>query len=48
MQNTTEMKNTWEGIDRINDTEKWISKLEDRVLEITEAEQIKEWKMMAI
>ena len=48
MQNTIEMKNTWEGINRINDTEKWISKLEDRVLEIIEAEQKKEWKMRAI
>ena len=46
MKNTiTEMKNTWEEINsRIDDTEKWISKLEDRVLESTEAQQKKEWK----
>ena len=31
------MKNTLEGVDsRLNDTEEWISKLEDRVEEITE------------
>ena len=39
----TEMKNTPKGINRrVNDTEEWISKLEERVVEITEAEQKKE------
>ena len=37
------MKNKLEGINsRLNDTEEWISKLEDRVAEITNAEQEKE------
>ena len=36
------MKNTLEGIIRLNDTE-WISELEDKVVEITDAEQKKEW-----
>lgn len=36
------MKNTSEGIIRLNDTE-WISELEDKVVEITDAEQKKEW-----
>ena len=37
------MKNTLEGIkSRLNDTEEWISELEDRVVEITDAERIKE------
>lgn len=37
MKNTvTEMKNTLEGINsKLNDTEEWINKLEDRVVEIT-------------
>ena len=41
MKNTvTKMINTLEGISsRINDTEEWISELEDRVVEITDAEQ---------
>ena len=35
-----EIKNTLEGINcRLNDTEEWISKLEYRVAEITDAEQ---------
>ena len=39
------MKNTLEGINsRMDDTEEWISKLEDRVVEITEAEQKKNKK----
>ena len=39
----TEMKNTLEGINsRLDDTEEWISKLEDRILEITQAGQRKE------
>ena len=34
-----EMKNTLEGINiRINEAEKWISELEDRLMEITVAE----------
>ena len=34
----TKIKNTLEGTNsRLDDTEKWISELEDRVLEITEA-----------
>ena len=28
-------KNKLEGLDRINKTEKWVSELEDRLLEIT-------------
>ena len=37
------MKNTLEGIkSRLNDTEEQISELEDRVVEITEAEQKEE------
>ena len=36
------MKNTLEGIIRLNDTE-LISELEDKVVEITDAEQKKEW-----
>ena len=36
------IKNTLEGINSsLNDTEEWISKLEDRVMEITESEQKK-------
>ena len=36
----TNIKNTLEGTNsRINDAERWISKLEDRLLEITAAEQ---------
>ena len=47
MKNTiTEMKNTPEGINRrLNDTEEWISKLEDRVVETTATEQKKEKRM---
>ena len=38
----TEMKNTLEGINsRLNDSEKWISELEDRVVEITTPKQKK-------
>ena len=37
------MKNTLEGINsRINEAEEWISELEDRLVEITMAEQKKE------
>ena len=36
----TEMKNTLEEINsRLNNTEEWISNLENRVLEITDAKQ---------
>ena len=44
MNNTiTEMKNTLEGINsRINESEEWISELEDRMVEITATEQNKE------
>ena len=43
MNNTiTEMKTTLEGINsRITDAEKWISDLEDRMVEFTAVEQIK-------
>ena len=43
MKNTmTETKNTLEGVNSIlNDTEKQVSELEDRAVEITEAEQKK-------
>ena len=41
MKNTiTEMTNTLEGINsRLDDTEEWISELEDGIVEITKAEQ---------
>ena len=44
MKNTiTEMKNTLEGINsRLNDSEEYISELEDKVVEITTTEQKKE------
>ena len=44
MKNTiTEMKNTLEGLNsRLDDTKEWISELEGRIVEITEAEQKKE------
>ena len=44
MNNTiTEMKNTLEGINsRITEAEKWISDLEDRMVEFTAMEQNKE------
>lgn len=43
LKNITEIKNTLEAINsRLNDTEEHISKLEDRVVEITQAEQKKE------
>ena len=41
------MKNTLGGIyTRLNDSEGWISELEDRVVEITATEQKKEWREM--
>ena len=37
-----EIKNTLVGINnRFDDTEEWVSKLEDRIVEITQAEQKK-------
>ena len=47
MNNTiTEMKNTLEGINnRITEAEEWISDLEDRIMEFTATEQIKEKRM---
>ena len=43
MNNTTEMKNTLEGINsRITEAEERISDLEDRMVEFTAAEQNKE------
>ena len=42
---TTEMKNAPEGINsRLGDTEEQISKLEDRLMEVSEAEQKTEFK----
>ena len=42
LRNISEIKNVLEGINsRLNDTEKWISELEDRVMETTQAEQKK-------
>ena len=46
MRNTiNEIKNSLEGIDsRITEAEEWISDLEDKIVEITTAEQNKEKK----
>ena len=45
MNTVTEMKNTLEGINsRLNNTQEWIRELEDRVVDITTAEQKKEKK----
>ena len=42
----TEMKNALEGINsRLDDTEEWVSKLEDQVVEITQAEQKRKKKI---
>lgn len=39
----TKVKNTLEGIhSKVNETEEWISELEDRAVEITDTEQKKE------
>ena len=48
MNNTiTEMKNTLEGVNsRMNKSEELLSKLEDKMMEITAAEENKEWKEM--
>ena len=41
MKNTTEIKNTLEGIkSRLTLAGKWVNELEDRVMEITATEQI--------
>ena len=50
MNNTkTEIKNTLEGTDsRITEAEQWISDLEDKIMEITTAEQNKEKRMKRI
>ena len=47
MKNTiTEMKNTLEGINsRITEIEEWINDLEDRMVELTAAEENKEKRM---
>ena len=46
MNNTiTEMKNTLEGINKINEAEERISDLEDRMVEFTATEQNKEKRM---
>ena len=43
----TEIKNTLEGTNsRINEAEDWISEVEDRMVEINEAERKKELKEM--
>ena len=43
------MKNTLEGINsRITEAEEWISDLEDKIVEITTAEQNKEKRMKRI
>ena len=46
MNNTiTEIKNTLEGTNsRISEAEEWINELENRMLEVTEAEENKEKK----
>ena len=38
----TEIKNTLEGPNRITEAEKWISELDDRMVETTKAKQNKE------
>ena len=44
-----EIKNSLEGINsRITEAEKWISELEDKIVEITTAEQNKEKRMKRI
>ena len=50
MNNTiNEMKNSLEGISsRITEAEEWISDLEDKIVEITTAEQKKEKRMKRI
>ena len=50
MKNTiSEIKNTLEGINsRITEAEEWISQLQDRMVEITAAEQNKEKRMKII
>ena len=41
----TEMKTILQGINTITEAEVWITKLEDRVMEITATEQNKEKRM---
>ena len=48
MNNTTEIKNSLEGINRITEAEEWISDLEDKMVEITAREQNKEKRMKRI
>ena len=50
MNNTiNEIKNSLEGINsKITDAEEWISDLEDKIVEITTAEQNKEKRMKRI
>ena len=50
MNNTiTEIKNTLEGINsRITEAEEWISELEDKMVDITAADQNKEKRMKRI
>ena len=50
MNNTiNEIKNSLEGVNnRLTEAEKWISDLEDKIVEITTAEQNKEKKMKRI
>ena len=50
MDNTiNEMKNSLEGINsRITEAEEWISDLEDKIVEISTAEQNKEKRMITI
>ena len=38
------IKNTLEGIKKLDDTEEWVNELEDTVVEITDAEQKKRIK----
>ena len=42
------MKNTLEEINRLNETDKWISELEYRVVEITTTKQKKENEMRTV
>ena len=50
MKNTIiEMKSTPEGLNsKLKDKEKWISELEDRVVEITDSEQKKRKEMRTV
>ena len=49
MNNTiNEIKNSLQGINRITEAEEWISDVEDKIVEITTAEQNKEKRMKRI